>query len=1827
MEMNIGSQRNSDSVEKSDHYTQGINAKCFRVISFNDKSLSKEYRYQKLLYQAFVNEMREMVSPLELSFDVNRFGSSFCETCDPRVSPFINRPLGNDALLERQLRFEPVVDPESGVVSHGFWTIYRFYRAGWKFFPRCEDISRSAANKLVLKLASLGKNGQFHSAKEVTFKVQTSFLKSRVRWANEDDLKGEVTYLPQLAHANAGSLSSKLRLCIVPNRSVFVNKELGFRTYNSFIRKNSLQLPSFLRFSLASALSIESIYLDISDAFGCLKNSLADSKHSIVFCLKSKNNLPSYDLSQCPDGLLHPLVQTSSSFGQADVSRLSQNALSNMVSVYRKHCVNKEVEDDILSDIQRVLTSFSYCDDSQIPAQSHRVIEWCQRRGRPPPRPVCSCTNDCKSWSCNTLYVTNADLLAHEAFMQREAKNYLRCIAHAFVKVANFSSHEVKFVKATNPCMQAMLDEIGVTDNQSPRLSESMYDVKRPTPVQVQTEIERGTNVGNCGDGLVDEVIDEAASQLGKTYVGNQVYLKTQKLYVCHFVGKSKRSTPSFDNYLELRAFCDGKNVKISKISLSSVCGQMWDPAGLHLGVARSHIKETTRIYLLDGPKSWHEPVCDRVFKLFWKSIEAYYLTCRLPQPRSNLLLFPAARFALIAGSDGGENLQSYVLSLLSYVTIDKKHVAKAKHLNMNSFTNHKNLTQCMPIVELVSFHKMLLSVSQALADLKSFGIVIPPSACIITTDSLTVLIQIRTLAHMYKKKVASMISRCQLLMAQHNICPFDVVWIDQKSLPLGARYHADILSKTRQDKATPESIIKDHQDLCSMSWIEAYHPSEWKWCHRDAGIPRLSDRELLHDLGVDEDHLQQVKDFLDKPTITSLAAFTAVAESVTTPLQQVLSSPRVTHNGGHHHGDDDGDAEHDSHVIIGHNDHGRGCDDNVTKGNAPESEDHCADGANDSHHHGDDDGDAEHDSHVTIGRDDHGRGSDDNVTRGNAPESEDHCADHHQGDENGDNHDGHDGYDDYGDHNNPSGDHDNPSSDSSSVIALDDGWLLQMDNLVARKHLFGLGTKSVVSIMALVFQFIFKLKRKLIRANNETCSEHHNWPRSLKPWCNDLMCGLHPGVGCKSPHPRLYDHSYLESPYEPETHSRKWDSHFLFQKQSLVGYNLGCPATLVQIENQWRSLDKSVVMISTQASRIPNPTFSELRVAAFDYLCFINSGKFHIRGFETISSKSIWGARPIALGRKQRDWVRREDSIPRLRLLNSATAFASLCLSTSHAVSMGESPELAKLYLVGLRVAIEYDTKLLKAIQLSCYACNLSRARHQRNDTKMKSHHLGPSGRITALGSYPPGLTCSEVDLLGPIVFLDHMANRVKLYLLICVSHSWGVTKLLPIRSKSTESIMLGLKTIAYQSSTRFELVAHDDGGEWHHTGNTFAPMREAPDNPLVEKWFDVFRREADQLELQGLGIFVRFGKSRNCAAVERRVNDVKHVFKDFHLFAKDSEPTDIHEILFLCALTEHIIHSRPVLIYGNQVYSLNTLRSLLVETGLLATEADGIEPISSGGQMKSKVEKICARLSQLRTQMTRLMISFHLDALLDNVHRRERVKHSRAVEALKIGDIVFDSVGFQKTGHVTGSLARVIGQSTSLNHLLISKAALKSKGKLFKQICVSRPANELHYVCQGSSEPVAIGELDTFNLLQYLPAADPLATTWTLPTHSDSCIPTVKEIRSKNLTGSPHIPEQTISESVRPPVATTRSGRIESEIKSEHLAGSPQIPEQTNCESVWPPATTTRSGRVESEIRSENLTGSPQIPEQTIGESVRSPAITTRSGRVVKTPLRFRL
>ena len=237
----LSNSSSSGNVEASEPTTLDTGG---RVLVTEQQRKTNLFQCRKLFHDLYINEMREIMSNVRESFDLSRLHASFCAQCDPRVNLLFNRPISNDQLMEKQVSWVPIHDKSTNIVG-GQFVINRFWRPHFEIFPSCSTTARDTALKLIKKLNSLGTGRVSHCARELSFKVQTSFDKKRVRWANKEDFQGTHHFLPQCCVNNVNSSSSPLRLVVVPKRPVYVNKQLGNRTYNSFIRKTTLELPSF----------------------------------------------------------------------------------------------------------------------------------------------------------------------------------------------------------------------------------------------------------------------------------------------------------------------------------------------------------------------------------------------------------------------------------------------------------------------------------------------------------------------------------------------------------------------------------------------------------------------------------------------------------------------------------------------------------------------------------------------------------------------------------------------------------------------------------------------------------------------------------------------------------------------------------------------------------------------------------------------------------------------------------------------------------------------------------------------------------------------------------------------------------------------------------------------------------------------------------------------------------------------------------------------------------------------------------------------------------------------------------------------------------------------------------------------------------------------------------------------------------------------------------------------------------------------------------------------------------------------------------------------
>ena len=193
------------------------------------------------------------------------------------------------------------------------------------------------------------------------------------------------------------------------------------------------------------------------------------------------------------------------------------------------------------------------------------------------------------------------------------------------------------------------------------------------------------------------------------------------------------------------------------------------------------------------------------------------------------------------------------------------------------------------------------------------------------------------------------------------------------------------------------------------------------------------------------------------------------------------------------------------------------------------------------------------------------------------------------------------------------------------------------------------------------------------------------------------------------------------------------------------------------------------------------------------------------------------------------------------------------------------------------------------------------------RVDTRIKSTNQAPSGRLLAMTNLHGGYESLQIDLCGPLAYLDSATNLpVKLYFLVAVSNIFGHVKVLPIRNKKTESIILGLKTLCLGTHTRIHFLGSDSEAGLSPLFNHFSPMDDDDQYLSGQEWLDSFHREAKQLQLAGSGIFLKMGTNRNATAVEKRIGNLKFLMRSFSFFTTDSQPTDLFEINYLCRLIE---------------------------------------------------------------------------------------------------------------------------------------------------------------------------------------------------------------------------------------------------------------------------------------------------------------------------------
>ena len=1688
-------------------------------------------------------ELQEAVAPLDQSLDLTRSHQSFCGSCDPRVSTLIKVPIYNNILLDKQLSWEPLIQ-EDGKVSRGEFVLDRYWCSNFQLFPDCEAVSRLAAGKLVARLNKFGGGKTHHVADEASYKLGKSFLQERCKWVTEKDLLQKVTFLPTMAILSEDEQSStKCRIVQIPNRPFFIPTLTCSRTYNSFIRKSQISMSSLNLFYIAHMITTNALFLDYSECFNSLKLSYNTSLHNLIYCLERNDGLPTYNLARAKGPQLKALRLTHSSFGKSDIPSCSKRCIENLLDTFLKHGPKNQIPEDLITNLRFVLKHLTWVDDSLLYCNHHQVISWALARGRPCPQPPCACKSPCHSWTCKTRNISNDDLSCYHNFLEKESMDYLLEMARAIITISDFSSHKIKVIKAISTRFQSKIDKSDLLPKQSKDSRMSLLERERPCSSKVNQEIkgDKGYLPSSFED-QQDLQIDSRANQLGKSYKDDTVYLKNTSVYLAYFANGAKRKSPRFSDYSTLKTWRKSNKMQVSRLTLSSFVSQLFDWSGRHLSLVRTYCKESIRRHLKNGSTAWNSVADEETIMIFERALEAFFLIAPIGLPRSNLFLHPAAQFIVLSTSDGGETLHGITTSLISYLTIDKVYKAKAQHLGQDTFVNHILLCEQMHYIELLAAFKMVTKTIDHLQDLKALGINVSPSHVIFTVDSRYVLLVVRSTPFFFKKKVCALVTRIQQTLAAHGLCPYkNFCFIKQHDLPPfpspsssssssskihKQRYFSDILSKTRKSSATRENILSDFYDLQCVDWLEM-NPKDWSWIERQSVLPALSDQTLL-EIGACPDNLEQLRQFLQKKrSINHFQNF----------LREGEISLQMSDD---YDNDENPDDSLEGHMVsrqtrapvlpstpslqrplLEPNDDN---EDNVKDddlGLIPQgSQLHLCDPVEQNDPHYDDDdvrAQQEDDDLLEQGGQSQLHKRRDQVS-GEVADTTSHQSAHCN--DSGDDHDN-----DKIARNPHNVNDDGPQDhldDAHPFYTFDTRWQTQVSELISRKLLYSFSNKSFITILEYVLFYINRLrilskqpseKKEKIRLQLKAILEQNK--RNCGVYCGRSYCTINNSSCIQHSSP-----SWSSIP-TGKVKPGKIEKHLLFLPHLTnchqFGIYEGQEKEFFQTNDFW-------------APYKFNPT---LRTKIFHQMCLLFSKEEKLKGFEVVWREGLF----LAKGRLQRNFISNKVSEPRFRIIDKESNFMRVCIKAAHESSLGKSPQECVSQLFAMNVICD-DIKIqCRKFYQSCHACNINKAYEKRNNYLIQSKTPGPSSLLESLGSASSIFSQVVVDLTGKLFYRDEWNQKRSIYFLVCVScHFAGQTRIIPIKDKTTHSIIVGFKTLVYSTSSHLEIILCDAGTEFlkHITNtSTMAPSGE----PLAKKWYYSLTSPEIGRELQNSSIVLQFGKARHSqvCVVENKVRELKRTIYSFKIFGKDIYPTTIQEIYLIVSMFEYILDTRPVAILGNQVYSVQDLKRLCLKAGKF--DSTNRLPVKS-----KEVSEIHSRLSEIYEQIIHSIFSNHLDSLLITNHPRENYKQGHSTEILSIGTIVFDQIGYRETGVISGNLARVLQLGESKRFCLIQKSILKPDGS-YKSICVSRPTEHINYIASPDHLETYFCPVPDLFQVQTCLGPKPTETIYRLPdikSHTKKIAKTEKTLPSQ-------MPKNSSQGTAPTPVQVrTRAGRV---------------------------------------------------------------------------------
>ena len=1587
-----------------------------------EKTNPKLRRYLEAEHKLFLAELKQIHCEASKSFDLseNLIGRAGCQFCDSRHKIALTVPIHADLKIKQHVSFV-----HSTSITPGHFQFTRMWNGNFQYLPSGEIETRSRCEKLYQRLNKLGDA----CARESSFRLQALYAKGKLVWASSFDLTQRHTFIPSLAVMRSGSTSA-VRLCIAP--TALYQTPVGKISYNHCLETLPLSQPKLLRFQLMHLFASKLFTGDLTQMFCSIRLSYESSLHSLSLAYKTVDNWPTLCLKDSVDGgVLHVTRPTCFGFGTVEAPRISKYCLIQATSVFVKANILSPEELTLCNLVQLILQYECYADDLLGGLTFKRLQQWCQVSDyRLPPTPPTHskcieeqvCVSPDSSWSCDQQqqYTDNLDHLGDLLLVK---------LATMLIRVLNFASFELKYLKGSESCQEA-LDNL--VKNQNLGHDKIQLQVQRPSQKELNTHIAKlapiptPVQVENGGKGECSGGVDH----LGHTYYPNKtVQLKTQTLSIVYRLQDKNRKSVDFHSFQEFLTFTKSTNPIFTKRSLFSCLARNCCSSGAFLVIFKAQLKCVIRGFIRKNRTvGWDSELDADTTRKLITCVETYFILVAktIDQPLS--FKYQAAELFLIGFSDGSENLQTFCISLLNRFCLNGKVNSEATHISLQAYSTHCDLLNIVD-VEFFAFNKMVQAMQVILNELQSLHILIPERNRLAFIDSKVVLTLLRSRVDLLKKRQSHLTAKAQICLNDIQMSPFTSVgFISQNT----GNHFADHFSKfTFQNNAT--EITTKYNRLFNFSWLCSHHPRKLEGISFN-NVYQSSEAPALKEAILDSEwhnYTTYCTDMNSSNTVINtekmLSAAVKVCENIqgqcappSAPPSHVTSHSSYTHPnfchlrlgvGGENERDEsefvnrnlgsecsEYDYDYDSEIID---------DDNVIAEGIPteESESHCDRGGSELSEKG------------NKGSDYHcgNKGSEYPCDRGCSGPSEQKlfkesppCDTKTHG----------------------------PSETAAATAALNarvessicvsDTWETQIERLMQRKMSYTLSSGSILRILTICVQF----GRKTLKEAKQGAALRVQRQRERRERRQHLQ--------------EVQRRDNVPAQHLHDRHD--WPAPALNLMKSDLGRFEEC------------------LQESKSTQRPPAD------VAAFHHLCTLYSCDTNIKGLHYAQYHQLDGRQILLLeARKQRKYDERVIRLPRLRHIDPESTWAKLLLKAAHNYVKGRNLEKAHLGLTNLSIYLKNSLEALLEIQRECSACRRLRGKLARATDAIKLTNLGPCDYLARAAAWRSGQSTVILDILGPLKTWSNMEEglQTKVYAAVFLQMPLKTVRILPVESYAAADLLQTIRIYVNQSFRPVQLWVSDAGSNisrfaTQHSG--YEEEQELTEGKL-KTWQQLATGERGK-ELKNCGVHVKICAKNHkvVSSVEQAVYSVKKTIYSFDKNLKT--PLSMFDWLFVFSEVESCIMSRPLCSTSRgRLYSAGSIMAALERTGLHLGE-DQIYVHSEGAdKVSAHLDKMSQHLLELREEIGDVLISILIEpGLLDIQVRREKIKFRDVDQKIQLGDVFYDPVLYKKSNNITGSLVRLHRWSLSRQSGLFQKV-----GPLKHSSYITRPLDQLFLVAKG--------------------------------------------------------------------------------------------------------------------------------------------------------------